>query len=259
MSAYHINVDNISWIASYLKNNKFDYISGYPSAISELCRLLLNSNNKILWKPKAVVTGSDSLGIDEIKTIKSVFDTVVTDQYGMVEFCGNLSTCEHGNYHLDFECCILEEVPIDDGWVKLLFTGLQNDAMPFIRYDVGDTALPLGYKCKCGRSSRAYKKIGGRIGEYIYLPNGTKVIGLNQVFEYGVNIKDILLRQSVINLLDLYIVPDNDFVEDNLDELLIQLDHRTSSLLKVNLHIVDKIERDLNKKKVSVDCQLDLR
>ena len=49
----------------------------------------------------------------------------------------------------------------DQGTVVV--TGLMNDAMPLIRYDMGDIAtLVPGYQCPCGRRAPVIERIDGR-------------------------------------------------------------------------------------------------
>ena len=77
--------------------------------------------------------------------IENVFkDTRVVEHYGFSENAGAASKCGRDVYHEDFELGHLELSDTTKTNVglcgNLLATGFQNLAMPFIRYDIGDTA-----------------------------------------------------------------------------------------------------------------------
>jgi len=63
----------------------------------------------------------------------------------------------------------------------MVFTGIANLAMPFIRYDIGDYALTSEEECDCGRKSVIVRSIEGRTEDCIKTPDGRTVIQMNQV------------------------------------------------------------------------------
>ena len=244
LSTYHISKDTVSDIVTYLNSNKFDFFTGYPSAIYELASLIDGAGLKIFNRPKHVVTGADALLPDYEELICRVFGSPVTEQYGMAEFAGNLAKCEHGLFHLDFECCHVEPMPVENNdFCKLIFTGWGNLAMPFIRYEVGDYATPLNGTCSCGRLSLCFKNIGGRIEDYIIAPDGRKLIGMNQVFEYAPNAKEIQLYQDTKNSVEFRVVASEGFGEADKNALIREFTRRCGSGIKIKFKIVDSLKR----------------
>jgi phenylacetate-CoA ligase len=194
--------------------------------------------------PKCVVSGSDALLPNYEATIRRVFQAPVTEQYGMTEFAGNLSKCEAGKFHVDFECCVVEQIPIEDSnCCKLLLTGWGNPAMPFIRYELGDYAVPCNSPCTCGRQSQSYQSIDGRLEDYIVTPDGRKIIGMNQVFEYAKHAKEIQLVQNEVDAVEFRIVPDPGFGDLDKQALTREFSRRAGADMKITFRIVQQITR----------------
>ena len=58
---------------------------------------------------------------------------------------------------------------------EIVATGLLNDAMPLIRYRVGDyAAWAVNEKCPCGNSNPVIKNLEGRLDDYLLTSDGRK-------------------------------------------------------------------------------------
>jgi len=69
-------------------------------------------------------------------------------------------------------------VPARPGEVgELVITDLHNYGMPFVRYKVGDLAVPADRACSCGRGLPLLEDIEGRILDMIWTPDGRMVPG----------------------------------------------------------------------------------
>jgi phenylacetate-CoA ligase len=108
--------------------------------------------------------------------------------YGSVEGGGVSAQCEAGDgMHLFADYCIVEI--IDPESKKVLPIGEEgevvttllrgNDAMPLIRYRMGDVAKLLPYKpCSCGRTHPKLSMVKGRVGDYITV-KGKKLLPID--------------------------------------------------------------------------------
>lgn len=243
LSTYHISENTVRDIVSYLNGQDFAFYTGYPSAIFSLASLIERHGLELTKTPRWVVTGSDALLPDYEKTIVRVFRSPVTEQYGMTEFAGNMSKCEHGKFHVDFECCHVEGSPRgSDDAHALLITGWGNPAMPFIRYELGDLGVADVAGCDCGRSSPCYAKIEGRLEDYIVTPDGRKLIGMNQVFEYAKNARQMQLFQLSGDVVEFRIVPDSGFGEEDKNALRREFIRRAGSGMEIRFKVVDRVE-----------------
>lgn len=244
LSTYHISERTLPDILAFLNRSKFDFFTGYPSAMFILASLIEESGLKLINSPKYIVTGSDALLPKYKETISRVFKAPVTEQYGMVEFAGNMAKCECGLFHEDFECCYIEDMPFDNSELgALLLTGWGNFAMPFIRYEVGDFALRSNQACKCGRNSKCFSSIEGRLEDYILTPDGRRIIGMNQVFEYAKHVKEIQIHQSATDQIVFRVVPEDGFGVEDKEALTREFQRRAGTDISIRFTTVDSLER----------------
>jgi phenylacetate-CoA ligase len=214
LSAYHLKPENMPAIVDMLQRERFRFYTGYPSAIAQIGDYLVDHAIELQGGPEVVITGSDALLPRFARRIREALHAPVTDQYGMLEFAGNFAQCEHGNYHLDYECGHAELLPMEGTDRRnLVLTGWGNRAMPFIRYEVGDHAvLPASQApCACGRHTWYIARVDGRLEDYVYTPDGRKIIGMNQVFEYAVGTRKMQIRQDAVDRIEVRIVPAPDY------------------------------------------------
>lgn len=245
LSTYHMTSRNLPAISDWLDMEYFDFYTGYPSAMYVLAEYLLENERRLLLRPKYVVCGADALLPRFEKAIHEAFGVLVTEQYGMTEFAGNMAKCEQGKFHLDFECCYVEEQPIigSDGEANLLFTGWGNPAMPFIRYEVGDYGKRRDEVCSCGRKSICFDGIDGRTEDYVVTPDGRMAIGMNQVFEYAPGAKEIQIYQDNTNSIDVRIVRGHNYGPNDESALIRELRRRVGEELKIEFVFMDEIPR----------------
>ena len=244
LSTYHISKNTVHDIAAYLNSNQFDFFTGYPSAMYVLASLMDESGLSLHNRPKHIVTGADALLPKYESLISKVFGAPVTEQYGMAEFAGNMSKCEQGKFHVDFECCYVETQAIDDSDSHgLIMTGWGNYAMPFIRYEVGDFGVPSRNLCSCGRRTECFSSIDGRLEDYVITPDGRKLTGMSQVLEYAENAKEIQIYQKASNEIEFRIVPTKGFGNDDKEALIREFRRRGGVDMVIKFSIVDELQR----------------
>lgn len=111
---------------------------------------------------------------------QEAFELRIDQNYGLNEIGIVASRCpEGGRYHVHIEHCLVEIVdehgqacrPGETG--RILVTGLNNLAMPLIRYDTDDMAEVVEGPCPCGRTLPSFERITGRYRRTAYLPGNT--------------------------------------------------------------------------------------
>lgn len=92
---------------------------------------------------------------------------------------------------------------------KILATGFTNDAFPFIRYLVGDSATwaPPDYQCPCGRKSQILWAIDGRNEDYVLASNGNKIMRFDYFFKDTPSILEAQVVQRKIGKIIIRYVP----------------------------------------------------
>jgi len=187
----------------------------------------------------------------------------VRDTYGMAEEVAAASECEAGNMHLWPEVGVLEVLADDadepvpageDG--RLVCTSWLNPDMPLIRYEVGDRgALSTADACSCGRSMPRLERIVGRISDNLVTRDGRRVFYIYPVF-FGLAIREAQIVQDVLDVLRVRVVPDPDYSVKDADLITKRLQERLGDV-RIDIELVDEIERGPNGKFRAVICNVD--
>ncbi len=152
---------------------KPDFIVGEPSFLFKIA-IELDKSNYLFKKPVKGIISTGELLIPVMKNrIEKSFNAKVFDSYGCGETVDIACECKrHNGMHEIMEHAYIEILKgnepakeMEPG--KVLITDLDNYAMPFIRYDVGDVARRSYEFCSCGITSPLIKNIDGRVQDFL--------------------------------------------------------------------------------------------
>lgn len=224
-SSYHLTPENLPAYAEAFQKYRPEFIHGYPSSL-----YLLGG-----YKPKAVFTASETLLDFQRAAIERNFGAKVFNWYGNTEMTCNIVECAAGNLHHRTDYGVLEL--LDDG--TMIVTGLNNRAMPLIRYRVGDRAVAKAGTCACGCAFPLIEQIEGRIEDYIRTPDGRHVGRLDHLFKDAQHVREAQIVQVKLDEIVLRVVK-----EDGFDEkpVLAEARQRLGDM-KVRFEYVPAIER----------------
>jgi phenylacetate-CoA ligase len=132
---------------------------------------------------------------------------------------------------------------------EIVCTGLNNLAMPFIRYRTGDTAVPKVGHCTCGRGGALVDKITGRLEDVIVTPDGRFLSRLDFVFKELPQILEAQIIQETRSSLRIRVVPREGGLSD-ADKIRISsnLRERVGDEVRIQFDLVDSIPRLANGK-----------
>lgn len=157
-----------------------EFIIGFPSTVTlfaQLARDFRLSGVQI----RGAITASEVMHQAQRRYISEVFRCRILEWYGLAEYAGFASGCEHSDeYHFFPECGYMElldaqgfPVREEGGKGEIVLTGFHNWATPFIRYRTGDRGILGKRRCGwCGRNYPTLKEISGRIQEFLVARNG---------------------------------------------------------------------------------------
>lgn len=111
-------------------------------------------------------------------------------------------------------------------------------AFPLIRYDTGDLA-----KVKWNDGKPEIVEIYGRQEDYIELPNGVKLGRLDHIFKNCVNIREAQIHQIRKDLIELRVVKDVNYNENDESMLLQEASSRFGKDVEIKISYSDSIER----------------
>jgi phenylacetate-CoA ligase len=197
-------------------------IVAYASAAGHLAEYILERGYKPSYPTRCFVTGAEKLMPAHREAITAAFNRPLHERYGSRD-AGLMAFQYDPEQTLDFETDwvnLLVEPETSDALSPMLITKLHADAMPMLRYRIGDVGrFPEG--SKPGHPALVLHEIAGREGARLWLPDGRWVMGQ----ELPHMLKDFPVRefmcvQSADYSVQLQIVPRNGFSEENKQRIL---------------------------------------
>ena len=243
-SSYHLSEKNIPAYLAKLCDWDPHLIDSYPSSVEALARYALAYGVRAPH-PRAIVTSSETLRTQQREAICKAFATRVFDQYGGAEQVCFISQCEAGSYHIHPEYGVTEFIPDEASDPKsacrIVATGFTNMAMPLLRYDIGDLAVPGGTPCSCGRKFRTVEEIIGRADDIIRTPDGRRVGRLDPVFKGLQTIRKAQIVQEDLRHILVRVVPGEGFRPGDLDSIRYELEKRLGRDVEYTFKLMEEI------------------
>jgi len=179
------------------------------------------------------------------------FDAEVFDHYGAIEVGRIYNECfEHNDYHTSAERLLVETIREgekasigEEG--EITITNLDNYAMPFIRYNLGDLGILLGDDCSCGSCYPRMRLTAGRKKNMVELPD-RRVVSVLAVIGVLNNIRGIRQFQIIhedIGHFTVKMVKGRTFAEATIGEVGQELNPILGDV-EVEAIVVDHISRE---------------
>lgn len=243
--------EKIPSIVEMLNSQQLAFYAGYPSFIHMMTVNASDAGLRLDSPPRVIFTGAENMLDFQRRDIQAFTGAILSDHYGCTEACGNASRCPEFVYHEDFEFGIIEGIERTPGdpAKTIVCTGFGCEAFPFIRYEVGDTAVWQGGRgCPCGRNSRTLLRIEGRRDDYIVTPEGARIARLDYLFKDALNVKEAQIVQERLGAITICLVRRDTYGAE--DELEIRRDIASwlSPSLAVRFEYVQEVPREQNGK-----------
>jgi phenylacetate-CoA ligase len=148
-----------------------DYLVAFPSTL-----LRMGADHGL--RPKLITTGSEVLDIETRELIESRFRAPVRDIYGAIETGLLAFQCSEGRgYHLNEDLVHFEFLPSssDPDLAEVLVTPLYAEAVPLVRYRLGDRVRLGNQSCRCGSALPTIASIEGRRDDWLLRPDGREI------------------------------------------------------------------------------------
>ncbi len=187
-------------------------ILAYPSSLYQFARFIFEKDLKPRWDLKGIISSAEMLHSHYRDLAETVFRTKVYNRYGGREVGLIAMECKEGRMHINCRDLYLE-IDSPDPYTEpgdILITQLNNYAMPFIRYRIGDIGRLSDEACPCGNQLPILAELLGRSTATFRTRTGTlihagyftqqfyNVIGLEQFQLIQETVKHCVLK-VVIN------------------------------------------------------------
>ena len=247
-STFHMSQDRLGAYVQDLCSFRPRFISGFPSAISELARFIELEGARLPFTPAAIFVTSETLTADQREVIERVFGCKVRDQYCASEGAPFIVECSSGRLHLDMATGVAEVVDdrgneTDEG--EMLVTAFFTRGTPIIRYRIGDSIkLAAGRGCPCGWDTPLVERILGRTTDYVEVPGRGKLF-CSQIGDCVKGASSVLKFQVEMSggVLQVYLVADPRTFEAKDKPTFLHKVHERIGDVPVAIHYVDDIPR----------------
>ncbi|MBN2259199.1 MAG: phenylacetate--CoA ligase family protein [Clostridiales bacterium] len=243
--------------ASKIERLNPDVLDGYSSSLVLLAKYV-QENDLNTIRPKFVIGGAELVDESSKRVIEDVFNVPFFDQYACVEFDRISWQCtEKVGYHIDSDSLIVQFVDAEGNEVakgekgEIVCTSLFNNAMPLIRYAVGDMGVESYEECSCGRKLPLMKVIEGRSDSSLVFPDGRTIspraltVAINMFSDYNV-FDQFQIIQKKIDLFHIFVklkdVPvKKQFLSRKFVEYLNRTLNLSNNLVTFEIEFVDEI------------------
>ena len=139
-------------------------ILAYPSSLYQFAAFLFENGLAPKWDLKGIITSAEMLHSHYRSLVETVFSTRVYNRYGGREVGLIAMECAEGRMHINCHDLYLE-IDSPNPYTEpgdILITQLNNYAMPFIRYRIGDIGRLSDEICPCGNQLPILAELLGR-------------------------------------------------------------------------------------------------
>lgn len=246
-SSFHMTEKNLPHYIDELNKFRPEIIEGYPLSVFCIAEFICNNDIKLEFTPKGICTSSENFTDKQRAIMEKAFGCKVYDQYGSAESVIFAGDCEYGNKHIAVEYGIAEVLKEDgsvasEGAGELVVTSLLNDAMPLIRYRIGDLGK-IGHKsCPCGRNTPILEELSGKVGAVI-VSRGKSVstAAIAFAFEYLEKVNKVQIIQNEPEKVLVKLVAKQGFTEEQQEFMEWELRKMLSPELEIDVELVDDI------------------
>ena len=249
LSSYHLSPKTIPLYVKQLEQYAPAFIDSYPSALFSIAQHVRETGQPCAAGPSAIITSSETLLDYQREAIEETFGCQIFDQYGSAEMVVFASQCERGSLHVHSEYGHVELLDQGGHAVELgepgevICTGFLNEAMPLIRYQIGDSAVLGTEPCLCGRHFPVFKTVLGRLDDTIVTIDGRSIGRLDPIFKGARGIKETQIIQVSPERLVVKMVRGEQFVPTSAQSVVQELQRRIGEEMQIDLEFVDRIER----------------
>jgi phenylacetate-CoA ligase len=254
LNAYDLAPERMRSYLEQLNAFKPVQLLAYVEALYSLA-CFAKANQLEVASPKAILTSAGTLFPHMRRTIEEVFQAPVYNRYGTREVGDIACECpkHEGMHTLPFthylEILRPDGSPAKPGELgEVVITLLTNDAMPLIRYRIGDMAAWAEKPCSCGMQLPLLKEVSGRVTDAFYRPDGGVVIPQYLVMLAGETLHSSGVRKfqivqeslsHVLMLIDLY--PGASYPQRELEEVSAKIRLLLGEGCKVEAKVVPAI------------------
>ena len=220
-------------------------ILAYPSSLYQFATFLSDNGLIPQWHLKGIIASAEMLHPHYRTLAEDVFRTKVYNRYGGREVGLIAMECAEGRMHINCHDLYLE-IDSSDPYTEpgeILITQLNNYAMPFIRYRIGDVGMLSDEMCPCGSELPILAELLGRTTATFQTKSGTLIHGgyFTQQFYNLVGISQFQLIQETFERCVLKLVINGAWRDEVRQHLVQKIQEVLGADVGVTVEFVEDI------------------
>lgn len=245
LNGFQITDSDMYNIFQKMEKLKPDTILAYPSSLYQFAKFLSENELKPTGSLRGIISSAEMLHPHYRTLSENVFNTKIYNRYGGREVGLIAMECAEGRLHINCRDIYLEidsEQPYKTPG-EILITQLNNYAMPFIRYRIGDIGLLSDEMCPCGNELPVLGELLGRSTATFRTKDGQLIHGgyfTQQFYDLG-GVTQFQLIQETLKQCVLKLVINQQWTEDTSNYLIQKIQDALGSDVSVSVEIVDEI------------------
>lgn len=268
LNAFDMSAPNMDAYIDAIHGFQPKCIYGYASSLALLAAHAKERGLKLrLPALRVVCTTGEPLYPHQRKLIEDTFGVPAANEFGSRDIGFTAHESPDGQMLLMSESIILEVLdtqgnPVAPGESgEAVITGLCSHAQPFIRYRTGDVVHHTDNACKSGRGLHVIDKVMGRTTDFVVRSDGTIMHALAVIYVLRATdgISEFKFIQHSIQDVEIQIVQNSDWNEQSRDQILIGIQARLGSNVRITFHFMDSIPPEISGKYRYVVSHVQLR
>ena len=250
INSFALRQETLSSAIDELARFRPQVLVGYTMPLYHLGRHLIETGRP--WPgppPRGIITAAEKVFPNQRQVLEKAFGAPVFNSYGTREFMLIAMECEEDRgLHIQADNLYVEVVrngvPARPGELgELVITDLHNYGMPFVRYKVGDLAVPADRSCSCGRGLPLLEDIEGRILDMIWTPDGRMVPGefFPHLMKEFREVRQFQVVQDALDRLTVNLVLTGPFSHERMDFMRREISSVLGGEVVLEFRILDEI------------------
>ena len=253
LNGFHLTDETMHALFQKMNRCNPQTILAYPSSLYQFARFVFENGLKPRWGLKGIISSAEMLHRHYRNLAEAVFDVKVFNRYGGREVGLIAMECTEGRMHINCRDLYLE-IDSPDPYTQpgdILITQLNNYAMPFIRYRIGDLGLLSDEMCPCGNQLPILADLLGRSTATFRTRTGTLIHGgyFTQQFYNLIGVRQFQLIQETLDRCVLKLVINEQWQEATRHHLAQKVQEALGADVAVEVVFVDDIPLPLSGKR----------
>ena len=245
LDGFHLTDRTMQMAFEKMKQDQPQTILTYPSSLYQFARFLLENGLEPKWELTGIISSAEMLHSHYRTLAEQVFGTKVYNRYGGREVGLIAMECAEGRMHINCRDIYLEIDSPNPYTVpgEILITQLNNYAMPFIRYRIGDIGILSEEVCPCGNALPVLADLLGRSTATFRTRTGTLIHGgyFTQQFYNVQGVTQFQLIQETLDRCVLKLVINDQWREMTRRYLVLRIQEALGADVSVEVVFVDDI------------------